>query len=171
MLSLVPSPLRCDICGKPINAPADGNLVWINYHSQNFAIRSRGDHLSLIHQTRASPWRDTTPCLTHFSQEHCGEGRSLADISLDRLDGHDGVCVFLDLLKERAVPTAQLVEMFQRLYVPDYEMVRLAIPAAIAAGVIPEDRRERTCSAEHIAAVKALLEEDPNCAAPPVPRQ
>ncbi len=76
----------------------------------------------------------------------------LHDLSLTDFLGPDGLMLLLELIEEKALPTAEVLEMIKRLHVPGYELARQHGEHAHRAGVLeldtlPDCRRQTEISA------------------------
>ena len=111
----------CDTCQRFIKTPEGGYIEWIVYHRNG---RRYGRSLRLIHHFSASPLDTWTGCQSDPIVVQRRDHGTLYDLSLTDFLGARGYRLLLELLEEKALPTAEVLAMIQRLHGSDYGHLR-----------------------------------------------
>lgn len=112
---------KCDNCGKKIKSVDDGWVEWLTSAAPG---KGSAKGLRLVHKKG---------CQYSESKRH---GYIVSDEPLTMLTGPDGLMLMLEMLHDERLPKEEVLEMIQRLHVPNYEAARPHLKAAIAEDVI-----------------------------------
>jgi hypothetical protein len=115
----------CDLCGEPIQNPAEAWGQWYSSHPPTTHEKTQSWGFAIVHGEAYSP-----SCTLERPN-----APSVSDWSLEFLLSADGLALLLELFVEREVDEGELCRFIMRLFTPGYEQSFRHIPAAIAEGV------------------------------------
>lgn len=143
MKRLGASKWRCDKCGEVIENAAEGYLEWVAILEPRGAPRAQDFHI--VHHLTASPYKEEMPdqgCYYNEQQVRANTGGrgSVANGPIEWYLGPQGLLNIIRIATETPVPMVELLELFKRLYVPGYDLVRPYLSQAENDGLISPDR-------------------------------
>jgi hypothetical protein len=126
-------PWRCDICGQLISQPDQGTLLWLSRSNNG---RRVGRDLRIVHRMTASPLGGPSRCYPNERHELEADGSTISDVTIDRMQGPDGLVRLLSMIEDGEIPSKQVTRMIMRLFVPGYEQAKPYFQKAIDTGVV-----------------------------------
>lgn len=140
----------CDACGTRVVRPEHAVVEWLDPPARPPAPR-RGYAVQIAHRRPHGPaYRDCQyECTENFGRARDGVGsRPLSDFL-----GVDGLTLLLRMLVTGRLQAAEAEELFRRVRLPGYDLVKAHLREAIAAGVLDEESDPRFPTLEEIGQV------------------
>ena len=137
----------CDRCGLRIDRPEHAVVEWLDPKPRPPAPRA-GYAVQIVHR------RPYGPNCRYGSAEDFGRGRDgVGSRPLTDFVGVDGLTLLLRMLVTGRLEAAEAEELFRRVRLPGYDLVKAHLHAAVDAGVLGEEGDPRFPTLEEVGRV------------------